>query len=56
MINYCPNLREIIYEGNLADWAVVQKMANLDGYLDKVQCLDGYMEYNRENNEWKVGE
>ncbi len=60
MINYCTLLHEIIYEGSLADWAKVQKMQNwdgniggtTDGYLNKVQCLDGYMEYDRENREW----
>ena len=60
MINYCSLLREITYEGSLADWVKVQKMQNwdgniggtTDGYLNKVQCLDGYMEYDRENREW----
>lgn len=60
MINYCPLLCEIVYEGSLDDWAKVQKMQNWDGniggtpdgYLNKVQCLDGYMEYDRENREW----
>lgn len=60
MINYCPLLREIVYEGSLDDWAKVQKMQNwdgniggtTDGYLNKVQCLDGYMEYDCENREW----
>lgn len=60
MINYCSLLREITYEGSLADWSKVQKMQNwdgniggtTDGYLNKVQCLDGYMEYDRENREW----
>lgn len=60
MINYCPLLREIVYEGSLDDWAKVQKMQNwdgniggtTDGYLNKAQCLDGYMEYDRENREW----
>lgn len=60
MINYCSLLREITYEGSLADWTKVQKMQNwdgniggtTDGYLNKVQCLDGYMEYDRENREW----
>lgn len=60
MVNYCSNLTEIIYEGSLTDWARIQKMQNWDGnqgsttegYLHKVICLDGYMEYNRENREW----
>lgn len=63
MINYCSILREITYEGSLDDWAAVTKLGNWDGnggmsggYLNKVQCLDGYMEYDRDTNEWKVGE
>ena len=63
MINYCSLLREITYEGSLADWAAVTKLGNWDGHvgmssgsLAKIQCLDGYMEYDFENNEWKVGE
>ncbi len=63
MINYTP-LHELIYEGSLDDWAAVTKDGNWDNNsgqgdphgLDKVQCLDGYMEYDRENREWKVGE
>ena len=63
MINYTP-LHELTYEGSLDDWAAVTKGGNWDNNsgqddphgLDKVQCLDGYMEYNRENREWKVGE
>lgn len=59
MINYCSLLREIIYEGSLDDWAAVAKLGNWDGHigqtsgsLAKIQCLDGYMEYDFENNEW----
>ncbi|WP_303835084.1 leucine-rich repeat domain-containing protein [Ruminococcus flavefaciens] len=62
--NYCDALTQITYEGSLEDWAAVIKRANWDGNsgsigpdgLDKVICLDGYMEYDRENHEWKVGE
>ncbi len=60
MVNYCSNLTEIIYEGSLTDWARIQKMQNWDGnqgsttegYLHKVICLDGYMQYNSETQEW----
>lgn len=59
MINYCSLLREITYEGSLEDWAEVLKMQNWDGHigqtsgsLAKIQCLDGYMEYDFENNSW----
>ena len=63
MINYTP-LHDLIYEGSLDDWAAVTKGGNWDNNsgqgdphgLDRVQCLDGYMEYDRENREWKAGE
>lgn len=59
MVNYTP-LHELTYEGSLDDWAAVAKQSNWDNNigqgdphgLDKVICLDGYMEYDRENREW----
>lgn len=60
-LNYTP-VRTLVYEGSLEDWAAVTKQSNWDGNagdlngLDKVQCLDGYMEYDDETGEWKVGE
>lgn len=57
--NYCENLTLITYEGSLADWAAVTKQGNWDGNsginpgnMHKVQCLDGYMQYNSETQEW----
>lgn len=57
--NYCPNLTTITYEGSLADWALVIKGTNWDSHsgstttnLTKIQCLDGYMEWDSENGEW----
>ena len=59
IVNY-TYLHELTYEGSLDDWAAVQKMSNWDNNsgiddphgLDKIICLDGYMEYDRENREW----
>ena len=57
-LNYTP-VRTLVYEGSLEDWAAVTKQSNWDGNagelngLDKVQCLDGYMEYDDETKEWK---
>lgn len=58
MINYTP-LTEITYEGSLNDWASVTKQSNWDGNsgqapgnMHKVQCLDGYMQYDTETHEW----
>ena len=56
-LNYTP-LRTLTYEGTLDDWAAVTKQSNWDGNagelngLDKVQCFDGYLEYDDETGEW----
>ena len=63
-MNYCPLLKEIIYEGSLAEWNAIEKQSNWDANsgqnaqhgLDKVICTDGFMEYDRENKRWEVGE
>ena len=63
--NYCSALETINYEGSLEDWEAVTKGGNWDGKggqsiavsgLKRIQCLDGYLEYDEENREWKVGE
>ena len=57
-LNYTP-LRTLTYEGSLNDWAAVTKQSNWDGNsgqapgnMHKVQCLDGYMQYDTETHEW----
>ncbi len=57
---YCDNLREIIYEGTLAQWTEVGKSRLWDGHggvsesvLERIQCMDGFMEYDSENSVWK---
>lgn len=63
-INYCRSLTEITYEGSLADWAAVTKRSNWDAHsgsisttnLTRINCLDGFMEWDEDNHEWKVGE
>lgn len=56
---YCDNLRKITYEGTLAQWAEIGKGNLWDGHggiqesvLERIQCTDGYMEYNCENSVW----
>lgn len=58
-INYCNRLTQITYEGSLDDWATVSKGTSWDGRsgqltgtLVRINCLDGYMEYDDENKEW----
>ena len=58
ILNY-TTLKELTYEGSLEDWTSVTKYSNWDQNLDnsglrKVICLDGYMEYDSENREWKM--
>ena len=59
--NYCSRLETITYEGSLEDWAAITKQNNWDGKdgmestrsgLTRIQCLDGYMEWDDENHEW----
>lgn len=59
--NYCTSLQTITYEGSLAQWQAIPKGTSWDGKggsglavsgLTRIQCLDGYMEYDDENKEW----
>ncbi len=59
--NYCRNLTRITYEGSLEQWSAITKRNNWDGKggmestrsgLTRIQCLDGYMEWDDENHEW----
>ena len=63
--NYCTSLQTITYEGSLAQWQAIPKGTSWDGKggsglavsgLTRIQCLDGFMEWDEENHEWKVGE
>lgn len=53
----CSKLKTLNYEGSLKDWAAIEKQQNWDSHnsstnLTKIQCLDGYMEWDTENKEW----
>jgi hypothetical protein len=61
-LNYCEKLETINFLGKLSEWKSVKKGVSWDGHggnnvsqsgLKRVQCTDGYMEYDSENNEWK---
>ncbi|MCM1315851.1 MAG: leucine-rich repeat domain-containing protein [Alistipes senegalensis] len=61
--NYCENLMLITYEGTISEWNAITKRTNWDGHdsqvetpLTKIQCLDGYMQYDTETKEWAVHE
>ena len=60
MLTYCESLKSITYEGTIAQWNAITKPSNwmssgkhfYNDYLQKVQCTDGYLEYNPENDMW----
>ena len=60
MLTYCESLTAITYEGTIAQWNAITKPTNwmssgkhfYNDYLQKVQCTDGYLEYDPENNVW----
>lgn len=53
--NYCENLEVITYEGSLEAWAAIRKSDNIrnNSRINKVQCLDGYLQFNTDSNEWE---
>ena len=60
VITYCSSLETITYEGTIAQWNAIQKPNNwissgqhyYNDYLKKIQCTDGYLEYDTENYTW----
>lgn len=59
--NYCTALQTINYEGRVEQWQAIIKKENWDGKtaqcaLTKIQCLDGFMEWDADSKSWKAGE
>ena len=60
MLTYCESLTAITYEGTIAQWNAITKPVNwmssgehyYNNYLQKIQCTDGYLEYDSENDVW----
>ena len=60
ILTYCESLKAITYEGTIAQWNAITKPVNwmssgkhyYNDYLQKIQCTDGYLEYDPENNVW----
>lgn len=60
MLTYCESLTAITYEGTIAQWNAITKPVNwmssgehsYNNYLKKIQCIDGYLEYDPENDVW----
>ena len=59
--NYCTALESINYEGSVEQWQAITKKENWDGKtgqcaLTRIECLDGFMEWDAVNKTWKAGE
>ena len=60
MLAYCESLTAITYEGTIAQWNTITKPVNwmssgehsYNNYLKKIQCVDGYLEYDTETHTW----
>ncbi len=62
MLTYCSNLETITYEGTIVQWNAIEKPTNWmsssgenhlwNGYLQRIQCIDGYLEYDAVNYNW----
>lgn len=55
----CTALTTLQYEGTLAEWETIEKDDEWDtdatgahGNLEKIQCTDGYLQWDSENQEW----
>ncbi len=61
MLTYCSSLYTIHYEGTVAQWNQIEKPGNwmcsgtnqYNGYLQKIQCNNGFLEYDTQNHVWK---
>lgn len=62
VLTYCDSLKTITYEVTIAQWNAIEKPNNWmssssdnhlwNGYLQKIQCTNGYLEYDSENYAW----
>ena len=63
MLTYCESLKAITYEGTKEQWNAITKPTNWmasdaknnyhNGYLQRINCVDGAFVWNSENNVWK---
>lgn len=60
-LTYCSSLESISFYGTTSQWDSITKGSNWDGLsgmdvslsgLTKIQCTDGYLEYDTENYTW----
>lgn len=54
---YNTDIEAFIYEGTIEMWNAISKHSNWfsgnDEYMPKVECIDGYLEYDHETKTWK---
>mgnify|MGYP002595832614 CR=1 FL=1 len=63
MLTYCESLTAITYEGTKEQWNAITKPTNWmasdaknnyhNGYLQRINCVDGAFVWDSENNVWK---
>ena len=63
MLTYCESLKAITYEGTKEQWNVITKPTNWmasdakvkyhNGYLQRINCIDGSFVWDSESKEWK---
>ncbi len=53
---YCTNIKSFVYEGSIEGWNSITKPKNWfsgsDSFMPVIQCLDGHLEYDKENKTW----
>ena len=63
MLTYCESLKVITYEGTKEQWNAITKPTNWmtsdakanyhNGYLQRINCIDGAFVWDTESKEWK---
>ena len=63
MLTYCESLKAITYEGTKEQWNAITKPTNWmasdakvkyhNGYLQRINCIDGAFIWNSENMDWE---
>lgn len=62
MLTYCEKLTAITYEGSKAQWNSITKPDNWissgdhnhNGYLQRIDCVDGSFVWDTERNTWNM--
>ena len=53
---YSTRIKSFVYEGSMEMWNAITKSASWfsgsDEFMPKIECIDGYLEYNHETKTW----